>query len=109
MENIISHLKKTCPHYKTPSRQALRNSRLDLYDWEDEPRIVVITRQLKINCRPCSERDVVRYQKLIQRGSLPPAIVLSEDGGIIDGAHRLQSLINEGFTEVLAFVGKRKN
>lgn len=108
MNEVIAHVKRTCPHWKNPARQALKNNRFDLYDWEPQPRLIPITDLLKTNCRPCSQRDVQKYQKLIKQGSLPPAIVVNLNESILDGAHRLQGLINEGYTEVLAFVGTPK-
>ena len=104
---VINHIKRTCPHFNNPSRQALRNNRLDLYLWKDEPELIPINLELKNNCKPCSKKDVKKYTALIKRGSLPPAIVISEDFKILDGAHRLQALINEGHTEVLAFTGTK--
>jgi hypothetical protein len=109
MNELLNHVKNSCPHFNTPSRQALRNNRFDLYEWDTKPQVIEITEDLKKNCKPCSKRDVKKYQALIKKGSLPPAIITNTQEDILDGAHRLQALINEGYTSVLAYVGIRKN
>lgn len=109
MNAVIEHIKKTCPHYSNKSRQALRNNRFDLYNWPEQPEFIAISELMKSNCKPCSKRDVARYQKLIRKGSNPPAVVVTSKGSILDGAHRLQALINEGHTHTWAFVGQEKD
>lgn len=73
--------------------------------WTREPIPVA-----SLEVRPFSRSDVARYARRMQKGEVPPPVVVAErDRGrlsVVDGAHRVAAAKSLGQTELDAWVGR---
>lgn len=108
-EHVLSHVMRYNPHPEGSSRDALTYGvRPQRYLWTKETEKIPLDIFEEVEC----VGDFWQYYYMIEKGSLPPAIVLqmypSDLLMILDGAHRVKAAQKYGLKEIDAYIGIEK-